>query len=608
MPVSADASPSAGSRARETPGDVSLREALSALRGYLGPNGRGVTLGCVLLVSSAVLGLGQPLAAAWALGALARGESLVTPLVALTVLVVVAALALGFGTFLLLRSAEAIVLAGRVGLVRQILSLTMPAMRRHPPGDLLSRVTADTTLLRQIAVQSVAQALLGGVMLVGALVLMAIVDLVLFATVLVSVGALCVVVGVVMPLIRRAAKDAQVSVGQMGAELERVLGGFTTVKASGAERHELERVGAAARRAREEGTRLARFGAIAGTSSGLCMQVAFLVVLGVGGARLQSGAIDVATLVAFLLYVLYLAQPVLQLVNAGTYFQAGRAALARIAEVGALSVEAVEVDATASIDTTATAGVQAPAALRFEDVSFTYPGRSEPALHDLSLAIPAGGMTAVVGPSGAGKSTLLALVERFYDPSDGRITLDGRDLRAWGLPELRRLIAYVEQDAPVMAGTLRDNLAYAAPEATDPELREVLATCRLEPMVARLGGGLDAELLHRGSSVSGGERQRIAIARALARRPRLLLLDEVTSQLDAANEAALRDVIGELASRTTVLVVAHRLSTVQAADRIAVMQEGALRAMGDHDAVAATDELYAAFVASQVGGLRTPIA
>ncbi len=156
-------------------------------------------------------------------------------------------------------------------------------------------------------------------------------------------------------------------------------------------------------------------------------------------------------------------------------------------------------------------------------------------------------MTAVVGASGAGKSTLLALVEPFYDPSRGRIVLDDRDLREWPLIELRRSIAHVEQDAPVMAGSLRENLVYAAPQATDAELHEALRACRLEPLLHRLGGDLGAQLLHRGSSVSGGERQRVAIARALLRRSRLLLLDEATSQLDATNEVALRDVIEELA-------------------------------------------------------------
>lgn len=584
-------------------GDLTLRATLKALRAHLGSDARGLAAGCALLVASAAIGLLQPLAARWVLESLAREEGLLRPLGALSGLVVLAAIALGLGTFLLLRSAESVVLAGRRGLVRRILGLSMTAMRRLPPGDLLARVTADTTLLRQIAIQAVSQALLGGVMLVGALVLMAIVDLLLFATVVVVVLLLVVAVGILMPRIRSAAKEGQGAVGLMGAELERVVGAFSTVKASGAEHQELERVGAAADHARDHGTRLARWAAVAGTSAGLCMQIAFLVVLGIGGARVESGAISVGTLVAFLLYVLYVAQPVLQLVNAGTYFQAGRAALARIAEVQALPVEDVEVDASPRLRARDRPPI--PAALTFEGVAFVYPGREEPALDGVDLEIPAGRLTAVVGPSGAGKSTLLALVERFYEPDAGRILLDGRDLRDWPLAELRRLIAYVEQDAPVMAGTLRANLAYAAPDATEAELREALAACRLGDLLARLGGDLDAELQHRGSSVSGGERQRIAIARALLRRPRLLLLDEATSQLDAGNEAALRDVVEELRERTTVLAVAHRLSTVRAADRIAVLEDGRLRAIGHHDDLAAEDELYASFAGAQFGGAST---
>ena len=214
--------------------------------------------------------------------------------------------------------------------------------------------------------------------------------------------------------------------------------------------------------------------------------------------------------------------------------------------------------------------------------------------------MPAGELTALVGPSGAGKSSVLALIERFYDPDRGRVLLDGRDLRTWNLNDLRAQIAYVEQDTPVMAGTLRENLAYAAPGASDAELREAIALTRLEPLLERLGGDLEAEVAHRGGSLSGGERQRVAIARALLRRPRLLLLDEATSQLDAANEAALREVVDELAGRTTVLVVAHRLSTVRSAGRIAVLQDGRLRGVGTHEDLLASDELYAGFAAGQL--------
>jgi ATP-binding cassette subfamily C protein len=208
-------------------------------------------------------------------------------------------------------------------------------------------------------------------------------------------------------------------------------------------------------------------------------------------------------------------------------------------------------------------------------------------------------MTAFVGPSGAGKTTVFSLVERFYDPDSGRILLDGQDLQNWDIPHLRATIGYVEQDAPVLSGSLRDNLLLGAPAATEAELRQVLHTTRLEDLVARLPHGLDSLVGHRGTRLSGGERQRVAIGRALLRRPRLLLLDEATSQLDAVNEAALRDTIADTARTTTVLVVAHRLSTVTMADRILVMDTGTVRAVGTHRELLTSDPLYAELAATQ---------
>jgi ABC-type multidrug transport system fused ATPase/permease subunit len=209
-----------------------------------------------------------------------------------------------------------------------------------------------------------------------------------------------------------------------------------------------------------------------------------------------------------------------------------------------------------------------------------------------------------VGPSGGGKTTILSLLERFYEPDQGRILLDGTDLREWDLVRLRATIGYVELDAPVMAGTLRDNLMYAAPDASERELRWVLRVARLGQLLERLGGDLDATLHHRGSSLSGGERQRIAIARALLRRPRLLLLDEATSQLDAENEAALREVVADVAATTTVILVAHRLSTAQVAERIVVLEDARLRTVGAHDELVGKDDLYARLVAGTAASPR----
>jgi ATP-binding cassette subfamily C protein len=208
-------------------------------------------------------------------------------------------------------------------------------------------------------------------------------------------------------------------------------------------------------------------------------------------------------------------------------------------------------------------------------------------------------MTAFVGPSGAGKTTVFSLIERFYEPVSGRILMDGRELRDWPIPELRAAIGYVEQDAPVLSGTLAENLRLGAPDATDAEVAEVLRITRLAGLVDRLPDGLATPVGHRGTRLSGGERQRVAIARALLRRPRLLLLDEATSQLDALNEAALRETVAETALLTTVLVVAHRLSTVTMADRIIVMDAGLVKASGTHAELVASDPLYAELAATQ---------
>ena len=202
-------------------------------------------------------------------------------------------------------------------------------------------------------------------------------------------------------------------------------------------------------------------------------------------------------------------------------------------------------------------------------------------LEGVSFEIPARGLFALVGPSGAGKTTLFALLERFYDPLEGSIAFAGRDLRAWPRDELRAAIAYVEQEAPVLAGSVRDNLRYAAPGATEEELRAVIATTRLDAFVAGLPDGLDTEIGTRGTTLSGGERQRIAIARALLRSPRLLLLDEASSQLDAVNEAALRAAVAGAAAERAVVAIAHRLSTVVAADRI-LRHRGRPRARAGH--------------------------
>jgi ABC-type multidrug transport system fused ATPase/permease subunit len=237
--------------------------------------------------------------------------------------------------------------------------------------------------------------------------------------------------------------------------------------------------------------------------------------------------------------------------------------------------------------------------VRFEGVSFGYePGR--PVLRDVTFEVPERGLTALVGPSGAGKSTVFSLIERFYEPGAGRVLLDGVDVRELPLNDLRGRIGYVQQDSPVMAGTLRENLLYASPGATEEELREAIGLANLKEFVERLPKGLDTEVGDGGVMLSGGERQRVAIARMLLLKPRLLLLDEVTSQLDARNERALRDAVLAVSRQRAVVAIAHRLSTVVDAARIVVLEGGRVRAVGSHAELLGSDDLYRELVATQL--------
>jgi ABC-type multidrug transport system fused ATPase/permease subunit len=402
---------------------------------------------------------------------------------------------------------------------------------------------------------------------------------------------------VVVPRIRRATERSQAAVGGMSSVLERALGAFRTVKASGAEEREIATVGEAARQAWQRGVEAAGWTALMEVSAGLAVQLSFLAVLGIGGARVASGALPVSSLIAFLLYLFLLTEPISALVAGASQLQAGLAATVRMRQVHELPTEA-DAARQRSPSPSPPAG---PASVAFDRIWFRYRYPDDrPWIHrDLTFELPPGGMTAVVGPSGAGKTTIFSLLERFYEPQSGTVAIDGRDIRDRSLAELRAAIGYVEQDAPILAGTLRDNLCLAAPAAEEDELGAVLTLTRLDDLLGRLPDGLDTPVGHHGVTLSGGERQRIAIARALLRQPRLLLLDEATSQLDAVNELALRDVIAEVAGSTTVLVVAHRLSTVTSADRILVMDAGRVRATGTHHELALADDLYRRLAQSQ---------
>ncbi|WPO75701.1 ABC transporter ATP-binding protein [Streptomyces sp. KN37] len=577
-------------------------ETWRALYRHFRPHRAAVAFGAFLTLIGAASGLAQPLAAKALVDRLGADDSITGILVLLTALVILGTAIESVGAYVLERTAESVVLAARRTLIGRLLRLRLPEVERTQPGDLMSRVTSDTTLLRAVTTQSVVSAASGGLTFIATIVLMALMDPVLLC---VTLGVIVLIGGaasLAMPKIAQATRRAQEAVGTISTALERAFGAFRTVKASGAERRETEAVQEAALEAWRHGVRAAKWQSVAWSSVGLSVQVSFLAVLGIGGARVASGAISISTLVAFLLFLFYLIDPVSRLVEAASQYQVGSAAIARIVQAERLETEELGTGEFGREGLGTEAAVPAgagPASVAFEDVTFRYRDDLPYVHHGVSFDVPGPGMTAFVGPSGAGKTTVFGLIERFYEATGGRILVDGKDVNEWPPAELRAVIGYVEQDAPVLAGTVRENLLFAAPDATDAEVREVLVRARLDGVVERLPEGLETVVGHRGSKLSGGERQRVAIARALLRKPRLLLLDEATSQLDAVNELALRDVVTEVSREVTVLVVAHRLSTVMLADRIVVMDAGKVRAVGTHAELVAADPLYGELAATQ---------
>ncbi|NBM20885.1 ABC transporter ATP-binding protein [Streptomyces sp. GC420] len=562
------------------------------------PSWRYLALGGLLNVLTAAAGLTIPLAAERLIDGLGSGRPLRGVLLLMGVLVVVTALAGPLGQYVLRRAAESIVLTARRRLSSHLLRLRVPEFDRTEPGDLIARVTSDTTLLRQVTADSLVGTATGALTLVVTTTLMCVLDPVLTA---VTLGVLVLagwIVRTVMSRVNEASTAAQESVGLVGAALERAFGALRTVKASGAEERAEAAVHDAAHDSWRAGVRAAKWLALAGNTAELAMQIAFFTVLAVGGARVASGELEAGRLIAFLMYVFYLVPAVQQLVGGISQYHLGAAAVTRIQEAERLRAEDLPAGPGNGRIPLPGPGRE-PASLEFRDLHFRYSPELPPVHRGVSFTVPPRGITAFVGPSGAGKTTLFSLIERFYEPTGGSVLVDGRELGRWDIRELRSVIGYVEQDAPVISGSLRDNLLLGCPGADGVDIRHVLRTARLDDLVRRLPQGLDTPVGHRGTMLSGGQRQRVAIARALLRRPRLLLLDEATSQLDAVNEAALRDTVADIARTTTVLVVAHRLSTVALADRIVVLDGGVVRAVGTHAELVAADPLYAELAATQ---------
>ncbi|WP_150306993.1 ABC transporter ATP-binding protein [Planctomonas psychrotolerans] len=569
----------------------------------------------VLSLLGAAASLAQPLLVSQVITVVEQNDPLGPLVWTLVTLVVLSALISGYQHYLLQRTGESVVLSSRRALVGRMLRLPIREFDTRRTGDLVSRVGSDTTLLRAVLTQGLVEAIGGSVTFVGALIAMLIIDPVLLGLTVLVVAVSVVTVTVLSGRIRVASLAAQERVGDLASSVERAISAVRTVRASNATDREVAAIERDAEAAWRMGIQVARISALVVPVAGIAMQVSFLVVLGVGGFRVANGDITIANLVSFILFLFLMILPLGQAFGAITSVNSALGALGRIQEIIAIPAESDGDRAIAPLAVDAATGRAASAApaIEFDDVWFRYEGEPAdgtadapadtggeteavpvraPVLNGVSFRAERGTRTALVGPSGAGKSTILSLIERFYDPTDGAVLLGGLDVRSLGREELRSQIGYVEQDAPVLAGSIRDNLTLGAPDATDEECIRVLHSVNLTEVLERNPLGLSAPVGEDGVMLSGGERQRLAIARTILAAPPILLLDESTSSLDGLNEQRLREAIDAVAENRTLIVIAHRLSTVVDSDRIVVLDHGVVVGTGTHSELVASTPLY----------------
>jgi ABC-type multidrug transport system fused ATPase/permease subunit len=591
----------------------------------------GVVIGLSILAAGA--SLLQPLLVSQVIARVQAGDTLDNLVWALVALVVVSGLLGGFQHYLLQRTGTSVVLSARRQLVRRMLRLPISEFDTRRTGDLVSRVGSDTTLLYAVITQGLVDAVGGAILFVGALIAMLIIDPVLLGLTVLVIAVSAVAVVALSGRIRTASRLQQERVGDLASSVERVISAIRTVRASNATDREIAVVEKNAEAAWEMGVRVAKVSSLVVPIANIALQVSLLVVLGVGGFRVAAGALTIADLIAFILFLFMMIMPLGQAFGAISSVNQALGALGRIQEIIALPSEAQN-----DKNIVAVAAIESDDAVTFEHVVFTYPDTAKkseaekvlaeaglplttvtgevapPAsgtvagmddaaaaassthdrtvLHGISFSAARGKRTALVGPSGAGKSTILALIERFYDPTDGVVRLGGVDIRGLDRDELRAQIGYVEQDAPVLAGTIRENLTLGAPNATDAQCIEVLHAVNLTEVLERNEAGLNAAVGEDGVMLSGGERQRLAIARTLLAAPPILLLDESTSSLDGVNEQMMREAIDAVAQDRTLIVIAHRLSTVVDSDQIVVLDHGNVVGVGTHSELVLSTPLY----------------